>query len=298
MRNLIRLNIRRWFNRLSTWYCLIVIAFLAAANSVMSFMNAYIGILKFDPSFYPVWMTAALLTVCAAVLLSRRDTDPVRNTVIAGYSKAQLLLAELPPALLFACAAALLMLLPMLRGIEVLRRFPVFYLLLGAVSIILLFCAAAVLTAVLSVNMTNRSLLICIIAGYLAGGVITATALSSSLMQVKSYPEFKIVRNEKDGNHLVPDGEQLNPEYIAPPDRTRVEILCLLLPQTAVPATFLYLDASILPANEHEIILLESRKWIRSQCEMLLRMLPACQLGMLLLFTALGLLRFRNTDMN
>ena len=90
----------------------------------------------------------------------------------------------------------------------------------------------------------------------------------------------------------------MNPEYIAPPDRTRVTAITMMLPQTAVSLSAIYLDISIIPTDEYAIYEREELEWSRNQCESMMRMLPLCETGMMLLITGLGLLRFRRTDMN
>lgn len=299
MRNLLRVNFLRWKNKLSTVYCLIGIICLSAINCVTVYTQKTIGgDTVCNLTVYPILMIAALLVTGAAVLLNRGEGDPIRNAVIAGYSKTKILLAELPPALVFACIASLIMLLPMLRAPSVLMRFPAAYILLGALGILLMFCLAAVLCVILSMNCTTRTVAIIGSAAVLLGGYFCTTPLCEALMEPQTIPVVQETFDKTEGRHLVKESSRLNPEYIAPPNRTRVTAITMMLPQTAVSLSAIYLDISIIPTDEYAIYEREELEWSRNQCESMMRMLPLCETGMMLLITALGLLRFRRTDMN
>ena len=297
MRNLIRVNFLRWKNRLSTVFCLIGIVCCSVINCVTVYREQNIGTITFDPTYYPILMIAALLMTDAAVLLNRGEGEPVRNAVIAGYSKTQILLAELPPALLFACIASLIMLLPMLRVPSVLIRFPAAYILLGALGILLMFCTSAVLTVILSMNLNNRIVAIIFSAVCLLGGIIAAKPLCQSLMEPKETPNIRSIWDEKKQKPVEIVTTMQNPEYISPPARTSVTTLCLLLPQSSVSLTEIYLDTSINPTGKYTLPEQNRYTWTRENCESMLKMLPLSELGMMLLITALGLLLFKRSDM-
>ena len=298
MRNLMRVSFRRWMRQQSTLYCLIAVICCSVVNCVTVYSEKVIGTPDFDVGLFRLLMTCAMLITCAAVLLSRSESDPVRNAVIAGYSKAQILLAEIPAALLFACIAALVMLLPMLRQPAVLQRFPAGCLLLGAFGILLMFCAAALLTLICSLNLNSRILAVLFAAGCLLGGIPASDALCKSLMEQKTLAAAQFLPDENHEIHLRITDELPNPDYISPPYRTAVTALTLLLPQSAVTLTELYLETGIIPESEYAYQEKEILSWQREQCESLLRLLPLFELGMIMLITWLGLLGFRNRDMN
>lgn len=299
MRNLIRVNFLRWKNKLSTIYCLIGTICCAVFNCVTAYKEEIIGRIVFDRSYFPTCMTAAMLLTAAAILLNRGEGDPVRNAVIAGYSKTQILLAELLPALVFACISALIMLLPMLRAPVVLRRFPAADLLLGAVGILLMFCTAAVLCVMLATICQNRAFAILLSTAVLLFGVITSKPLVESLRHPPTIPAGYNTFLDKDMKlHYEITEEKPNPSYVAPPDRYRVITLAGMLPQSVLTTAVIYLDTDPKPDANITQTEKDYLNWSRTQCLFLMRLLPFCETGMMLLITGLGLLRFRRTDMN
>jgi hypothetical protein len=294
-----RVNFLRWKNKLSTVYCLIGIICCSVINCVTVYTQKIIGgDTVCNLTVYPILMIAALLVTGAAVLLNRGEGDPIRNAVIAGYSKTKILLAELPPALVFACITSLIMLLPMLRAPSVLMRFPAAYILLGALGILLMFCFAAVLCVILSLNSKTRTFAIIASAAILLCGMFASRPLCNSLMAQKEIPYVQTIWDEKNERTLQIFGTKPNPDYLPQPERTSATILSLVLPQSAVTLSTVYLENSIIPAKEQMLSDSEESIWKRSQCESMLCMLPLCETGMMLLITGLGLLRFRRTDMN
>lgn len=298
MRNLLRVSFLRWKNSMLTAICLIGILCCAFINCVTAYHEVVIGTVSFNDTFYPFLMTAAMLMTCAAVLLNCCEADPLRNAVIAGYSKPAILLAELIPAVLFACIAALLMLLPMLRGTQVLSCFPASGLLLGALSILMMFCTAAVLTAVVSLNSRTRTFAIILCAACLLGGCAGAKPVFASLMEGKDYPNGRIVQNEAGKQKFIVLSRQPNPDYIAPPLRGKIEAISLILPQTALHLTETHLLTDRIPENPFLEPERELTVFRRMQCESMLHLFPAVQLGMMLLITVLGIMAIRHRDMN
>ena len=301
MRNLLRVSFRRWLHSRFVWGCSLGILCVSIFNCISAYHEKYIGFPEFNSFYYPVLMIAALLFTGAAILLNLNESDPYRNAVIAGYSKSQVFLSEVIPAVLFGLCAALCMLLPMLRGIHILKPLPGLYLLFAALSTCIMFCGISALTVTIAMNCKIKAVGIIAAALFILAGFIFANPLCNALMKQKSFPKYDVTLSEDGKPEYVYVGEDANPEYLPEPDRTRVTILSMILPQTAIPLVNQYLETSSIPhdasAYDYQFYSSSSANWIATQSESMLRILPLCELGMLLIFAGFGIYMFRKTDM-
>lgn len=296
MRNLIRVNLRRWMNNLLTIFFSLGILCVSAFNCLMVYHEEYIGVEVFDPEYIPMLMIAAMLFTAAAILIHHFDTEPLRNAVIAGYSKTQIFFASVIPAIIYAVAAALVMLLPMLRKPKLLLRLPVPYLLLCALGIILMFAAGAVFITAISMNISNKPIGIVAAVICLIGGLIAADPICSALMEPESFPHYRPKTDAVHKSSLMIREDYPNPEYIGEPDRTHYKTICMLLPQTAIPLMDTYLNRGVSETVSGSVPVCNDVDFVCTESEQMLRILPFAQLGMILIYAGCGVYLFRKKD--
>lgn len=307
MRNLLRMRFFRWMHSRLVWAAALAVFVIGMMNAVTVYREIHVGEIGFDGGYFFTLCMASLF-VTAAITAVQTGTDridgTVRNALISGYTKAQIYLSHLIPALCFTLLAAALNLLPLLRCPEVLSRMPRREVIAAFFGMAAAYFSVTAITVCFTLLTGSRVAAVMLCAALTGGSAVLSEIIQEPLSQtyyINLPPPGGGGYDAETGEYWYGAVIQKNPEYFAPPERTRAVWLLAAMPAEPFLNTEEYFSTAQVINEKDEMAQFYGLIYMQEMREFpeeIMGLLMPAGVTAAILFTACGVFAFRKRDIN